>query len=59
MTKFLYAAISPQIFVFPAILPTEWTTTVSRCSRMPWFVYLSTKGSFSQRCSVFSLPQGS
>ena len=47
MTKFLYAAISPQIFIFAAILPTEWTTTVSRCSRMPWFVYLSTKGSFS------------
>ncbi|CAE7547126.1 TY1B-ER1, partial [Symbiodinium microadriaticum] len=27
--RFLYAAISPQIFVFAAILPTEWTTTVS------------------------------
>ena len=32
---------------------------VSRCSRMPWLAYLSTSGSFSQCCSVFSLPQSS
>ena len=44
MTKFLYATISPQIFNFSAILPTEWTITVSRCSRMPWFVYFFGNG---------------